>query len=220
MPDRKQVSAEKTRARMLAHGRRIVARAGLKGLTVRGLAARAQVNLGTFVYHFGNRDAFVAELMESWYAPLYAQLSLTVDEQLAPLQRLRLFVHQLAAFAIENREFLRHLIIDASHGEAAAARFMKSLFGRHPQLLFRLVREAQAAGELRDGDPLKIGVTIIGSALFPIMMGGVLMPKGFLPKDLQAQLNQHVLTQDELEQRLEWLLDGLRRPQNKQEQAG
>lgn len=205
---------EDSRARMLAHGRRIVARAGLRGLTVRGVAASAKVNLGTFVYHFGTRDRFVAELMESWYAPLYAQLSVTVDDHLPPLQKLRRYVVELAEFMRANREFVRHVIMDAADGEDAAARFVKSLFGRHPQLLFRLIREAQAAGELREGDPMKLGATVIGAALFPIMMAGVLMPKGFLPKPAQAQLQQLVLEPEEIERRLEWLLDGLRPMKN------
>lgn len=205
---------EDSRARMLAHGRRIVARAGLRGLTVRGVAASAKVNLGTFVYHFGTRDRFVAELMESWYAPLYAQLSVTVDDHLPPLQKLRRYVVELAEFLRANREFVRHVIMDAADGEDAAARFVKSLFGRHPQLLFRLIREAQAAGELREGDPMKLGATVIGAALFPIMMAGVLMPKGFLPRPAQAQLQQLVLEPEEIERRLEWLLDGLRPMKN------
>lgn len=208
---------EDSHARILAHGRRIAARSGLRGLTVRGVAASAKVNLGTFVYHFGTRDRFVAELMESWYAPLYAQLSVTVDEHLPPLQKLRRYVVELAEFLGANRDFVRHVIMDAADGEDAAARFVKSLFGRHPQLLFRLIREAQAAGELREGDPMKLGVTVIGAALFPVVMAGVLMPKGFLPKPVQAQLQQLVLEPEEIERRLEWLLDGLRPTSTKEQ---
>ncbi|MCK6489402.1 MAG: hypothetical protein L6R48_13925, partial [Planctomycetes bacterium] len=40
----------------------------------RELAAAAEVNLGTFVYHFGNRDAFIDELVELWYAALFDEL--------------------------------------------------------------------------------------------------------------------------------------------------
>lgn len=206
-----------SRAKLLAHGRRVIARTGLRGLTVRGVAASAKVNLGTFVYHFGTRDKFIAELMENWYAPLYAQLSLTVDEHLPPLHKIRRYVLRLAEFVTANRDFIRHVLMDAADGEAAATRFVKSLFGRHPQLLFRLIGEAQAAGELRDGNPMKLGVTFIGAALFPIIMGRVLAPKGFLGKEAQAQFQQLVLAPEEIEQRLDWLLDGLRPPQNRKE---
>jgi hypothetical protein len=50
--------------------------AGCASLTVRAVATQAQANLGSFVYHFGTRDAFVAELIERLYAPLMAGLEL------------------------------------------------------------------------------------------------------------------------------------------------
>ncbi len=37
---------------------------------MRELAAAAEVNLGSFVYHFGNRDAFIDELVGSGMPPL------------------------------------------------------------------------------------------------------------------------------------------------------
>lgn len=63
-----------TRQKLLDTGLAIATDKGLRGLTVRELAAAAEVNLGTFVYHFGNRDAFIDELVELWYAPLYDEL--------------------------------------------------------------------------------------------------------------------------------------------------
>ena len=63
-----------TRQKLLDTGLAIATEKGLRGLTVRELAAAAEVNLGSFVYHFGNRDAFIEELVELWYAPLYDEL--------------------------------------------------------------------------------------------------------------------------------------------------
>lgn len=57
-----------TRQKLLDTGLAIATDKGLRGLTVRELAA-AEINLGTFVYHFGNRDTFIDELVELWYAP-------------------------------------------------------------------------------------------------------------------------------------------------------
>ena len=58
-----------TRQKLLDTGLAIATDKGLRGLTVRELAAAAEVNLGTFVYHFGNRDSYIDELVELWYAP-------------------------------------------------------------------------------------------------------------------------------------------------------
>lgn len=68
-PTKQRSSPPDSRQKLLTCGRQIIERNGVRGLTVRGVATRAKVNLGTFVYHFGTREAFVAEVLESWYAP-------------------------------------------------------------------------------------------------------------------------------------------------------
>lgn len=203
-------AANKTRARILACGRRIVARSGLRGMTVRGVAAQAKVNLGTFVYHFGTREEFVTELMESWYAPIYAQLlTLSADEQSPPLQRIRRFLLRLAAFMAENRGFVRHTMIDAAGGELAAVRFVKSLLERHPLLLFRLIQEAQQAGDLPQGDPMQLGIFLFGATLFPSIWIGVLLPDALVSGDAPPWVRTSLFAPAEIEQRFEWALHGL-----------
>jgi AcrR family transcriptional regulator len=199
-----------SRAKLLACGRQIIERAGVRGLTVRGLAVRAKVNLGTFVYHFGTREAFVAEVLESWYAPLYARLQLTVDEELPPLQKLRHFLLQFAAFMVDNRHFTRNVLLDLATGEPAVRPFVLSLFGRHPQLLLRLVREAQAAGGLQRGEPLKIALSIVGATLMPIVWAGILMPEGLVRAEVRAAIDRIVLAPAETGHRFERAIGGLR----------
>jgi TetR/AcrR family transcriptional repressor of nem operon len=55
------------RERLLQAGLVIAREHGLRAMTVRAVATRAQANLGSFVYHFGTRDTFVAELIERLY---------------------------------------------------------------------------------------------------------------------------------------------------------
>ena len=143
-----------TRDHLLATGTRLARSAGLRELTVRGVCEAAGANTGSFVYHFGTRDAFVAELIERWYAPLMSGLTATVDSGGAPVARLRALVLQLAGWAAANSRFITTLVLDAAAGEAAAQRFLRSLAGRHPPLILRVLREGQKAGELRAADPL------------------------------------------------------------------
>lgn len=209
MPAARPAAQNKTRARILACGRRIVARGGVRSLTVRGVAAQARVNLGTFVYHFGTREGFVAELMESWYAPIYAQLlDLTVDDDSPPLERIRRFLLRLAGFLAANRKFVRNLFVDAAGAEESATRFIRSLLDRHPLLLFKLIREAQAAGAIRAGDPVRMGLFLVGSTLFPGMLLGVLMPERMLAGDGQVVLRD-MFAAEQIEHRFEMALQGL-----------
>src|SRR5580658_4405594 len=99
-----------TRDRLLASGHRAVIKHGLRGLTVREVAAGANANLGSFVYHFGTRDAFVEELIERWYGPLLARINEAVAEDGRPLGRLRSAILQLVDFSVDNDVFMGRIL--------------------------------------------------------------------------------------------------------------
>src|SRR5512135_2262285 len=100
-----------TRERLLNAGMRLARRSGLRALTVRGVCDVVGANPGTFVYHFGTREAFVEELIECWYAPLMAGLTGTVESGGPPLARLRALLLQLAGWAATNSRFITTLVL-------------------------------------------------------------------------------------------------------------
>lgn len=207
---KQRLVAVDSRRALLACGRELIERGGVRGLTVRGVATRARVNLGTFVYHFGTRERFIAEVLESWYAPIYARLQLTVDEQLPPVQKLRHFVLRFFTIMVENRRFTRAVVLDLAGGETAVKPFALSLFGRHPQLLLRLVREAQEAGELQPGDPLELAIFLAGGTLIPSLWAGILLPDGLVTRKARAAIDRLLLTPAQIERRFEWAIRSLR----------
>lgn len=209
MGTRKTPAREDTRARLIRTGLRIARRQGLRALTVRGLAQEAGVNLGTFVYHFGTRDAFVAVVIESWYAPLYDQLRITVDGSLAPVERLRALCRQLVEFLVAHRRFIVHVIADAAAGEAGARTFMQTLGGRHPALLLQVIREAQAAGTLTGDDPLNTMVFLLASVGGPLLGFTAIAEPRLLSRAFTAMLETSVATEAASLRRLDWALRGL-----------
>lgn len=198
-----------TRTRLLRAGLAIARRSGLRAVAVRGVAARARVNLGSFVYHFGSRDAFIAELMEHWYAPFYAALQVTVDREAGPSERLRTLLGQLADFLLEHRAFVAHVLMDAAAGEAGARRFVHSLAGRHPVLVLQAVLDAQRAGQIVPGAPLNAMAFLFASLGAPLLMLGGAADSGLLPKVFVAQLRSDVLDRAAAQQRIDWALRAL-----------
>ncbi len=203
------VARAATRERLLRSGLQLARRGGLRALTVRGVAARAHVNLGSFVYHFGSRDAFVAELIERWYSPLLAQLEVTAHAATAPRERLRRLVLQVADWVVANREFLSQLVMDASAGERAAQRFLRSLGARHPRLVLHAIRDAQRARELRAEDPLHVLLFVVSALGVPVLLAHGLGRRGLLPPEFARALRSFALERAQIERRLEWLLRGL-----------
>jgi AcrR family transcriptional regulator len=178
---------------------------------VRGVCESAHANPGTFVYHFGTREAFVAELIERWYAPLMAGLTATVDSGGQPLAQLRALLLQLAGWAADNRRFITTLIVDAAAGERAAQRFLKSLAGRHPPLILRALGAAQQVGALRRAEPLHQLLFLMSALALPILLADRVAASGLAPPAFAGPLRRLARDRASIEQRLDWALAGLAR---------
>ena len=200
-----------TRQKLLDTGLAIATDKGLRGLTVRELAA-AEVNLGTFVYHFGNRDAFIDELVELWYAPLFDELKAVAARGTYPSALATFEATMVAVIALvaRQRSFINHLFGDALAGERAAQRFLLSLPRRHPLLLLEQVQKAQAEGSLVAGNPLQLMIFIMGSVGLPLVIAGGGRQLGWLPPEAAPFLSQ-IDNPEAARQRLTWALRGLRR---------
>lgn len=207
------------RERLLRVGARQVRKAGLRSIRVRGICQEAGANLGSFVYHFGSRDAFVAEVIERWYGPLLAQLTATVDQALPPIERLRALLLQLGDWAAENSRFMTHVLMDASAGEAAAQEFIRTLVDRHPALVLRVVAEAQRRGDLPRGEPLNVLLFLMGAIALPILLTDRLAEARLAPAELTHTLARFAREREHRVQRLDWALGGLLRESRNERMA-
>ncbi len=194
---------------MLRAGLRLVQSKGLRALTVRAVAAKANVNLGTFVYHFGSRAAFADELIERWYAPLWTQLQHTVDEQADPLERFRQLVKRLFEWLVANRALAGHLLLDAAAREPAAMRFLRTLGDRHPALLLQAIRDAQRAGQITQADPLHLMMFTMTATGVPILLAQGLGARRLVPPAMGQAIMNYALQPAHLEQRLQWVIAGI-----------
>lgn len=194
---------------MLVAGRSIIAAEGFGALTVRRLASEAGANLGTFVYHFKTRDAFVKELIEAWYAPVFSRITLAVDARGRPLERLRRAVLQLIDFGVDQEVFLARLLVAATAGEPAARRFVGSIAARHPRLLIKLIRAAQADRTLVRDNPLQILMFLAASVGLPRLLTTAWQGPPLFNAALSANLSRIARDRDRIVQRLDWALRGL-----------
>jgi AcrR family transcriptional regulator len=194
---------------LLREGLAIARRAGLRSITVRGVAGRARVNLGSFVYHFGSREAFVAELLERWYAPLLSEMQLAVDVQRPPLERLREMLLQFVDWVRANSGFIAHIVMDAASGEAAARKFVASLEQRHPALLLQAIGAAQAAGELRRENPLHVLLFLMSTLALPAVLFHGAGVGQLFPREFANAIGPLTSERAAIEQRLGWALRGL-----------
>lgn len=198
-----------TRESLLDAGRAIVLAEGFAALTVRKVASGARANLGSFVYHFGTRDAYVRELIETWYAPVMSRVTLVVDSDAHPIDRLRRAILQLIEFGAEQEVFVTRVILAAASGDAPARAFLSSIAGRHPRLLLRLVKAAQNDGTLVREHPIQILMFIFSSVGLPRLLATAWQGLPVFGKRLSAALIRIARDRDRTIQRLDWALHGL-----------
>ncbi|MBB2485005.1 TetR family transcriptional regulator [Mitsuaria sp. WAJ17] len=202
-PPRAATADAGTRERLLATGLDLARRDGIKSVSVRAVAAAAEVNLGSFVYHFGTRDAFVYELVDRWYAPLMAGLQLSAGSD----DPLRGVLRQLGHWVAANGRFLAMLIRDAAAGEAGVRDFLATMDRRHIALLLDLIRQGQEAGRLARADPTLQLMFLMGSVVLPILM--LQGQQGLGPEAFLKRLASLAGDEQAIDTRLDWALRGL-----------
>ncbi len=198
-----------TRERLLRAGLALARQKGLRATTVRAVAAEAGANLGSFVYHFGSREAFLQELIERLYAPLFERLQLDAAGAGSALVRLRSVLLQLVGWLVEQRAFLAHLLLDAGAGETAARAFLQSLDRRHPAIILALITEAQQAGDLRRDDPLHQMLFLMTTLAAPVLLFQLVGQRAMAPATLAQALARFTVEPALVEMRLDWSLQGL-----------
>ncbi len=201
-----------TRQMLLDAGRTMVQVRGLRGFTVRELAKRTGVNLGSFVYHFGTRERFLAEVVEGWYAPIYARLRSAAAAPLLKgntLERLRAMVLEMLELLDTDAEFVSHLAADAVAGEWAARDFLLRMPTRHPRLLLRLIAEGQKEGVIRPGAPMHLMAFVMAGVGFPLILArGPLKHVDWL-QEVGAPLLEMLGDIACARQRLDWAIQGI-----------
>jgi AcrR family transcriptional regulator len=201
--------ARNTDQRLLDVGRSLLPHTGVRGFSIRRLTQQAGVNLGMFHYHFKTRENFLALVLQGVYEEMFAQLEFQAHADRVPLENLRAAVNVLGRFTRDNRLLLRRLIADAMSGEVIAQNFLQKNFPRHLRVMAGAVSEAQRAGVLRELPLFQAMSFIAGAVAMPVMMATALQEHAIEAPHLAANLEQDVLSDQAIAQRVHMALKGL-----------
>ncbi|MEO6024442.1 MAG: TetR/AcrR family transcriptional regulator [Burkholderiales bacterium] len=194
---------------LIEAGRALLAETGCRGFSIRELTDAAGVNLGMFHYHFKTRDNFLAVVLQNVYEEMFASLTFQAHADRAHLENLRAAVNVLGRFSRDNRLLLRRLMADMMAGEAIAQQFFRNNVPRHLGVMAGLIADAQRADELPPMAIFQAMSFIAGAVAMPIMMATALQHEGFAPPPLMANLDNDVLSDVAIAQRVDMALYGL-----------
>jgi len=197
--------ATDSRERLLRAGRALFEEAGFSGLSVRAVAARAQVNIGLVSYHFGGKQAFVRAVAQDIYEEFFRDFSLSVEGEADPLKALRQSLLRLARFVAAHHRMALTLVREASHGDKASWNFLRENGPRHGKVIAGLVKRCMAEGRLKKRPLIRVMPFIMGSVVVPCTMVDTLsrlaprLPFNLTHKAIEANLTSNSALQERVD---------------------
>lgn len=133
--------------------RRLFARRGYDGASVRAITTAAGANLGAVTYHFGSKRSLYDEVLASVLEPLRDRVGEAAASTGSSLDRIAAVVRAFFDHLGTNPDLPQLLLQEIAAGKDPPAPVARTLGGVMGHLR-AVVTQGQAAGEIRDGDPV------------------------------------------------------------------
>lgn len=106
-PQRRNSQFNKRKDTILKAASRIIARDGYEGSTIRGVAARAKINLSGIYYYFKNKDELLYALQHHAFSTLAETLSKRLENTKTSEDKLRAVIENHFEFFVNNMDNLK-----------------------------------------------------------------------------------------------------------------
>ena len=153
-----------TDERIIETALRLFAEEGYHGTSIRRITAEAGANLGAVTYHFGSKRELYERVLVHCIGPLSERVVEAVGRGGSPLDRLDAVVEIFFEYLQERPQLpqlMLHELVAGREPPPSALSLMQGLLGA----IGGVIREGQAAGELRAGDPRLMAVSVISQPL-------------------------------------------------------
>lgn len=85
---------------------------GYQQVTMRKIARCSGYSHGTLYYHFKDKANLIHEILQQDFSQMREQLRHVLEEKTSPLEHLRIIIHRLIQFGIENPHHYRLMFIE------------------------------------------------------------------------------------------------------------
>jgi AcrR family transcriptional regulator len=158
-------SGPATADRLLRTARRLFAARGYDQASVRAITRGARANLGAITYHFGSKWNLYATVVDQMFGAMADRLAAAAAPPGPATDRLSRLVDALFAFFVDFPEAPRIIMHALARGgqppEAAVPHLRRNL-----DTITRVVRDGQAAGELRAVDPFLVTFSLLSQSIW------------------------------------------------------
>jgi len=174
---RARPGAADARSRLLKEGRKLFARKGFKGTSIRALTSAAGVNLGAVTYHFGSKEGLYHEVLEDCLSPLKDRVAEVGYLSLPAMDRVERVVRMVFRHIRENPDLPRFFVQEAVLGEKLSPA-VRGMIGTLLGTLIRALEEGQERGTIVPGDPVLQALSILSQPVYLSVTAAVLGREG------------------------------------------
>jgi AcrR family transcriptional regulator len=170
-----------TRADLLAAGRKLFARRGYDGTSVRAITKTAGTNLGAVTYHFGTKQALYSAVLDQVLRPLAERVQLVAGSEGSALERMLKVVEAYFDYFQAHPE-LPHLLLQEVTAGKKPPQVVIEIVSRVKHTIAGLHQEGVADGSVRDGHPVLFALSVISQPIYLALVAPLLRAVG--PLDL------------------------------------
>lgn len=197
MAPRWQRRAEDRPSEICAAALEVFAEKGFAAARLEEIARRAGVSKGTLYLYFKDKEDLFRAVVRDTVAPNIEAIRPMLAAADVPFaQIVRMFLPRFVEITgrVPVGSVAKMVIGESRNFPELAKVWHDEVVTKAIGLITSLIGQAQAKGEVREGDPRLFAFTLMGPLLMGILWRETLQPAGGTPLDLQALASQHAET--------------------------
>ncbi len=187
---------ESTRTALLSAGRRLFARRGFDGASVRDITREAGANLGAITYHFGSKRGLYGAVLQEVLSPLVDRVGAVASATGDSLDRLARVVDVFFDHLAANPDMPRLLLQEIAAGKSPPPQVL-GIVRRNAGHVVRIVEEGHADGTVRPGHSLLSALSVVSQPIYLAIVAPLIREVGGIDlsdSDARAAVADHVKT--------------------------
>ena len=162
-----------TRATLLASGRKVFARRGFDGASIREITRGASANLGAITYHFGSKRGLYEAVLKDALSPLVDRVGAVASGEGTPLARLGNVVDVFFDHLAKHPDIPRLLLQEIAAGKTPPAEVL-AIIRLNVGHLASILEEGRAEGSIRPGHTLLSGLSVVSQPIYMTIVAPVM----------------------------------------------
>ena len=154
-----------TRHRLLHASRRLFARRGYDGASIRAITRSARTNLGAVTYHFESKEQLYHEVLRAATQPLQQTIQQAADQAGSPLDRIENILRAFFAHVAQQPDMPALMLRELALERPIPAPVRAALGGVYAAI-GNCIAAGQRDGSIVSGDPVHLTLGVVSQPVY------------------------------------------------------